>query len=147
MSRRFEPRHDKVKNTAAVAPVMPADPRPKPDQIVKKIYIQQQPRSGEFYGVPKLALWIIVVNCAVWLCGGVSLLVGRASVIDILGVALFGVAGIVIWLAIHFALWKMYWWLLALSVSLASLMFVWVYVAVVTGSAMMPEIRFPRINF
>ena len=146
MSRRFEPRDDKLKNTAAIAPVMPVV-KPRPEQIVKKIYIQQQPKTGEFYGAPKLALWIILINCAVWLCGGVSLLVGRASVIDIFGVIMFGIAGIVIWLAIHFALWKMYWWLLALSVSLASLMFIWFYAAVVTGSAALQQIRVPRITF
>jgi hypothetical protein len=147
MNTRFEPRDDKLNNAAAVAPPMPVAKAKNSGQVVKNIYIQQPVKTGEFYGVPKLALWIILGNCALWLCGGVSLLVGRARAIDVLGVTVMGIAAIMIWLAIHFALWKMYWWLLALSLSLTTLMLAWAYIAVVTGSAALQDFRLPRISY
>ena len=148
MNRRFEPRDDKVKNTAAIAPVMPSAPasKPKPDQVIKKVYIQQ-PKQGEFYGVPRLALLIILANCAVWLCGFTALFIGRVPAVDLVGVVGLLVAALAVTLLVHFAIWKMYWWLLALLFSLASLAVIYGCFAVMTGRLTIEQINLTRIGF
>jgi hypothetical protein len=61
-----------------------------------------------------------------------------------MGVAVMLIVALTITLGIHFAVWKMYWWLLPLSCSLASLFLIYGIIAVMTGRIALENINFPR---
>lgn len=138
MYRRREPDRDKLLNTAAVAPKMPAV-KPKPDQIVKKIYIQQ-PKPGEYFGVPKLALCIIVVNMLFWIVLVNLLYLQGGGAIQRVPLLVGGLAGFIFFqLIVQFVLWKLYWWAVGCGWTFATLMLLIAFIGIASGS--IPVIR------
>jgi hypothetical protein len=143
MNRRLDPREDKLRNAAAAAPLMPADPKPKPEQVIKKYYIQQ-PKRGEFYGVPKLALGIIFANLVAWSFGIALLYLALGNPpAKILLVVLGELILLTFWFVVVFAVWKLFWWVTGCAFSCLTALLFYAVIGIATG-AITTGFQFPN---
>src|SRR5688572_6055465 len=78
-------------------------------------------RRSDIFGVPKLALWIVLVNMVAW-CVGVSLLyiVTGNPPAKIVYLMLGEFIVMVFVLVVVFAWWKLFWWIMGCSFSCAT---------------------------
>lgn len=94
-----------------------------------------QSNEPDFYGVPRLALAIIVLNFGLWGLGLLIYWTGRVPVLYVLaGLALMIVA-FLLWLGIAYIHWRFFWWLMALYASMATVGLGYLLMLLITGAA------------
>lgn len=120
-----------------------ADEFPEYEHPAKRKEFEPSEGSDTLYGVPKLALMIIIGNFMLWACALVSYWLGRISIINILSGMTLLVIMFAIWLAIAYIQWRFFWWLLALSASVATLALGYFLVLLITGAATLNSLHFP----
>jgi hypothetical protein len=106
---------------------------PKPQSPPVPVVVVKE-KKNDFYGVPKLALWIVLVNMVAW-CVGVSLLyiaMGNppAKIIYLMAGELIAMAFV---LVLVFAWWKLFWWIMGCSFSCATALLFYALFGVATG--------------
>jgi hypothetical protein len=113
--------------------------KPRSQQVIKKIYIQQ-PNKGEFYGAPKLALYIIVVNMLFWLVLANLLYLQGGGSLQRVPLLFVGLSGFLFFqLLIQFVLWKLYWWAVGCGWIFATFLLLTAFIAIASGS--LPALR------
>lgn len=106
---RLRPRGDKLINTAAIAPVMPG---------IKKKKAAKTSDIGDVrndvYGIPRLALRLIIVNCLFWLLAVVVFFAPHLPTLQLLMALLVVCVLIMLWLALNWLISKAFWWFVVL---------------------------------
>src|SRR5690606_1488907 len=96
----------------------------------------------DFYGVPRLALKVIIVNALLWIIAITVLILlsgTKSNELPVLVAALTG--AVIFWLIAQFILWKLYWWILGCSWSCMTFLYFLMILGILAGVINAPELR------